>query len=266
VQFLKKIKIFKDSIKEIKNWHYPINFYLGLLNKEQIIYFKNGLKCIIRNKSDSIAFFENYFLRLNNPTEKFEIKKDDIVIDIGAHIGYFTIYAAKNAPDGMVYSIEPYVESFKILEKNLKLNNFSNVKLFHAAISNINKQITLYIDKKNQIGNSIFKINQMTEIEKVNSFILGDFVKKNKIEKVNFLKIDCEGAEFEIILNMDKELLKNINKISMEVHEYNNTNSIDKLEDFLRKNNFKIKIVSMLNDSKIKLSMLYAENKEFKEN
>ena len=105
MQSIKKIKILRDLIKQIKNWYNPINYYLGISNKHGIIYFKNGIKCIMRNKSDSIAFFENYFLKLNNPDEKFEIKKNNTVIDIGAHIGYFTIYAAKNAYQGIIYSI-----------------------------------------------------------------------------------------------------------------------------------------------------------------
>jgi len=262
--FLKKAKIIKELIKQIKNWYSPINHYLGITNKANIIYFKNGTKYIMRNKSDSIAFFENYFLKLNNPNEKFEIKKDDIVIDIGAHIGYFTIYAAKNAYQGIVYSIEPYRESFEILKKNLKLNDLSNVKPFHAAISKITGQVTLYIDKNNQIGNSIFRMDETTESEKVESFSLRDFMENNKIEKIDFLKIDCEGAEFEILLNLEKEVLKKINKISAEIHE-NDNNSLDKLIDFFNKNNFKIKTANMINKPTIKLSMLYAENKEFKE-
>ena len=262
VAFFEKIKIFKNTIKQIRNWHTPINFYLGISNKEDTIYFKNGTKCIMRNKSDSIAFFENYFLKVNNPNKKFEIKKNDIVIDIGAHIGYFTIYAANSANEGTVYSIEPYKESFEILEKNLKLNNLTNVKSFHAAISKVTEQITLYIDKKNQIGNSIFKTDETIESEKVESFNLKDFVKTNKIEKIDFLKIDCEGAEFEILLNFDKELMKKINKISAEVHENSNTYSLDKLVDFLKENNFKVSTSNMSNNSTMKLSMLYAENKE----
>ena len=262
VAFFEKIKIFKDTIKHIKNWYTPINFYLGISNKEDTIYFKNGIKCIMRNKSDSIAFFENYFLKVNNPNKKFEIKNDHIVIDIGAHIGYFTMYAANNANQGTVYSIEPYKESFEILKKNLKLNNLTNVKSFHIAISKVTEQITLYIDKKNQIGNSIFKTDETIESEKVESFNLKDFVKTNKIEKIDFLKIDCEGAEFEILLNFDKELMKKINKISAEVHENSNTYSLDKLVDFLKKNNFKVNTSNMSNNSTMKLSMLYAENKE----
>ena len=147
----------------------------------------------------------------------------------------------------------------------MKLNNLTNVKPFHAAISKATEQVTLYIDKNNQIGNSIFRTDETTESEKVDSFSLGDFVKKNKIEKIDFLKIDCEGAEFEILLNLDKELMKNINRISAEVHENSNTDSIDKLVDFLSKNNFGVSISNLLDDSTTKLSMLYAENKEFRE-
>ena len=263
VAFFEKIKIVKETIKQIENWHTPIKLYLGISNKDDIVYFKNGTKCIVRNKSDAIAFFENYFLKVNNPNKKFEIKNDHIVIDIGAHIGYFTMYAANNANQGTVYSIEPYKESFKILEKNLKLNNLTNVKSFHAAISKVTEQITLYIDKKNHIGNSIFETDETAESEKVDSFSLKDFVNNNKIEKIDFLKIDCEGAEFEILLNFDKELMKKINKISAEIHENGKTGSLDELVDFLRKNNFKVSTSKMSENSTIKLSMLYAENKEF---
>ena len=240
-----KIKILKDVIKQIKNWHTAINYYLGFINSEGIIYFKNGTKCVMRNKSDSIAFFENYFLKLNNPNEKFEIKKEDIVIDIGAHVGYFTMYAAKKAYQGIIYSIEPYKESFEIFKKNLNLNELTNVKPFHAAISKKTEQITLYIDKDNQIGNSMFKTDTSVRSEKVSSFSLEDFIINNKIKKINFLKIDCEGAEFEIILNLKKEIMKNVNKMSIEVHENSNTDSVDKLENFLNENNFKVKISSM---------------------
>jgi hypothetical protein len=59
--------------------------------------------------------------------------------------------------------------------------------------------------------------------------------------------------------------MKNINRISAEVHENSNTDSIDKLVDFLSKNNFGVSISNLLDDSTTKLSMLYAENKEFKE-
>ena len=124
----------------------------------------------------------------------------------------------------------------------------------------------MYIDKNNEIGNSIFRTNNTTESKKINSFNLDDFVKNNEIEKIDFLKLDCEGAEFEIILNFNKELMKKIKKISAEIHENNNTHSLDELVIFLRKNNFEVNTSNMSNDITMKLSMLYAENKECIEN
>lgn len=98
----------------------------------------------------------------------------------------------------------------------------------------------------------------------MDAFSLRDFVSDNNIEKIDFLKIDCEGAEFEIFLNLEKELLKKINRISAEIHEYDNINSINDLKEFFEKNKFKVKISKILEESTMKLSMLYAKNMHFK--
>jgi len=238
---------------------------LKISNKEGIVFFKNGLKCIIRNKSDSIAFFENFFLKLNTPEKEFEIKLNDIVVDIGAHVGYFTLIATKNANLGKTYSIEPHKESFEILKKNLVLNNITNVNTFNVAITKSTGKIRLYIDKGNQIGNTIIKNENYNESEYVDAFSLRDFVYNNNIEKIDFLKIDCEGAEFEIFLNLEKEVLKKINRISAEIHEYDSINSINQLKEFFEKNNFSVKISKILEKPTMKLSMLYAKNENFKE-
>lgn len=186
-------------------------------------------------------------------------------MDIGAHIGYFTIIAAKNANLGKIYSIEPHKESFEILKKNLLLNDFTNVNTFNVAITKSTGKTQLYIDKDNQIGNTTIKNDNSNESEHVDAFSLRDFVSNNNIEKIDFLKVDCEGAEFEIFLNLEKELLKKIKIVSAEIHEYDKTNSISELKEFFEKNGFTIKISKILEDPTMKLSMLYAKNKNFKE-
>ena len=264
MQSLKKIRIFKKLTKEVDNWRVPIMCYLGIMNKEKIIYFKNGTRCFIRNKSDAIAFFENYFLKLNTPDKRFEIKSNDTIVDIGAHVGYFTILAAKNANLGTVYSVEPHKESIELLKKNLELNNLKNVETINAAIAKTTGRISLYIDKNDQIGNTIIKKNNQNLSENVNALSLEDFMNNNQIEKIDFLKMDCEGAEFEIFYNLDKELLKKIKKISAEIHEYNETVSLEELKEFFEKNNFIVNTTKILVNSTMKLSMLYAENKIFR--
>ena len=114
----RKISIIFKLKKEIKNWKSPILYYLKLKNEENIIEFKNGLKCIIRNKSDAIAFLEVFFLNTNDWIDEFKIKEKDIVIDIGAHVGYFSIHSSINAKNGKIFAFEPYDKSFEILMKN----------------------------------------------------------------------------------------------------------------------------------------------------
>ena len=75
----KKISIIFKLKKEIKNWKIPILYYFGLRKKEAIIEFKNGIKCIIRNKSDSIAFLEVFFLNTNDFWRDYnEMKKKGV--------------------------------------------------------------------------------------------------------------------------------------------------------------------------------------------
>ena len=124
---IKKISIIFKLKKEIRNWKLPILYYFGLRKKEGVIEFKNGIKCIIRNKSDSIAFLEVFFLNTNDWIDEFKIKEKDIVVDIGAHVGYFSIYSSINAKNGKIFAFEPYTKSFEVLRKNLKINKIENV-------------------------------------------------------------------------------------------------------------------------------------------
>ena len=231
---------------------------MKISNKEGTVFFKNGLKCIIRNKSDSIAFFENFFLKLNTPEKEFEIKLNDIIVDIGAHVGYFTLISTKNASLGKIYSIEPHKESFEILKKNLLLNNITNVNAFNVAITKSTGKIRLYIDKDNQIGNTIIKNKNHNQSEYVDSFSLKDFVSNNKNEKIDFLKIDCEGAEYEILMNASSSDLNKIKKISVEIHEkivpYSKEVMIEKLE----KHGFNIKLQTDISGIRMELPLLLA--------
>ena len=144
----KKIGIAIKLIIKTKNWTCPIFHYFNLKNNECVVEFKNGIKCIIRNKSDSLVFLENFFLDSYDREEGFTIKENDTVVDIGAHIGYFTIYAAKKATRGKILSFEPSRESFKVLKNNLKINNIQNFTpilpgrlLLNAAL--MGKKVTL---------------------------------------------------------------------------------------------------------------------------
>lgn len=127
---------------------------------------------------------------------KNEIKNGDTVVDIGAFIGYYTLIFAKLVGDkGKVFAFEPDLNSFNLLEKNITLNKYKNVVLEQKAVSNKN-------EKKLEIEN-----------------ICLDEYFKTYGEKIDFIKIDIEGAEKLALDGMSLLLHRNTNiKLMIEFH------------------------------------------------
>jgi len=136
---------------------------------------------------------------------KKEIKKGDYILDIGAHIGYYSLIAAEIVgSQGKIFAFEPDPESFALLRKNIKINNYNNITPVQKAVSDENKKGKLYLDEKrarNRIYDSL-ENNRSIEIEVLK---LDDFIK----EKVDFIKMDIEGSEVFALKGMKSILDKN---------------------------------------------------------
>jgi len=256
---IRKISIIFELKKQVINWKIPILHYFGLRKKEDIIKFKNGIKCIIRNKSDSIAFFEVFFLNTNDYMDEFKIKEKDIVVDIGAHIGYFSIYSSINAKDGKVFAFEPYNKSFNMLIKNLKINQIKNVIPQNLGVTKKSGTDSLYLKKNLSIGNSIYKNTNSDDRIHIETISLQDIIKNNDLQRINFLKLDCEGAEYQILLNLDHQTLGKIDKIVSEMHPKIENFKIEDVKEFLTTHGFDVKIIHPLKDVSEELVMLYAK-------
>nr|WP_319372971.1 FkbM family methyltransferase [uncultured Methanobacterium sp.] len=238
------------SIFSIKNWSEIVKdyfrYYLGFENEKNIIVqFKNGIKLKAARKSkkevaDIGLIVDIWFSETYNPPG-FEINKDDVVIDIGAHKGYFSIYAAYNAgKTGKVHSFEPSPESFQYLIDNINMNELNNVFPFKAGVCGENgvKQLNVSL---NSASHSMH-VNG-AEIIEIECLTLQDIFKMNHITKCDFLKIDCEGAEYEILYNTPPEILGKIDRISLEHHILEGYD-YHQLADFLEKNGFQVRSTS----------------------
>lgn len=230
------------KIRLIKNWSIFIKNCFSTPKKDYIIYnFRDETryKLITGNVEISIIF-ETIFLRLYNPKD-FEIKENDIILDIGANIGIFSIFASKYAKNGKIYSFEPTPLTFKILNDNIELNNATNVKPLEIAIASKENIIDFYINETYSNTNSIFEEKWKKKI-KVNATTLDKIIKKNNLKKIDFLKMDCEGSEYDILFNCSDEILNIVNKISMEYHKLSDVYNQNTLKKFLENKGFKVKI------------------------
>ena len=130
-----------------------------------------------------------------------QIQKGDIVIDIGANIGYYTLIFAKLVgQDGKVFAFEPEPLNFNILTKNIELNGYENVIVEQKAVSDKNGKTRLYISDLTSGMHRIYQSKYCKNFIDVNLIKLDDYFSKTSfIDEINFLKIDVEGAEFGVL-------------------------------------------------------------------
>lgn len=170
--------------------------------------------------------------------DKMAMSKKAIIMDIGAHIGCFTLKSAAIANKGKIFSFEPMESNFKILERNVKTNNLNNVLFFHKGIAKKKGKRKLYLCTDNTGGHSI-STKRSKKYEIINCISLKQVISENNIEKIDLLKLDCEGSEYEILYNTPKSIFIKIMRLILEFHDFRNTkNNFDKLYWFLRKNGF----------------------------
>jgi FkbM family methyltransferase len=130
---------------------------------------------------------------------KSSIKNGDVVLDIGANIGIYSVVLSRLiGSTGKVYAFEPDPITAEFLKKNLELNNCNNVTVIQAALSDENSKIIL---RKPEGGGDAFNYisknieNAKSKENIIDSIRLDDFIQENNISKIDFIKIDVEGAE-----------------------------------------------------------------------
>jgi len=235
IKNLSRLLIFFFIINEKKRL-----FSLIFFKKSQIISFKYNGKIVrlsVRDIVDLAIIFEIFVSKIY-PME--ESNSEEVIFDVGAHSGFFTIYAKTFMPNAIVYLFEPEPSSFKNLEKNLALNNLDHdlkTKIYNFGLSDINQEATFYRNKSSAYS-SLFKRNDSSISIKVHLKSLVNFLDENKIKSIDLLKIDIEGGEYDLLLRLDHKRFKDIGKLFVEIHKIEDKNRVGLVD--LLKNNFKM--------------------------
>ena len=137
------------------------------------------------------------------------IKKGDVFIDIGAHIGFFSLFVSCLTRDeGQVFSIEPNNENFEWLQNHIKINQRKNIIPLNVVVSEIDGEVYFFTNSDNDGGHALWdpgkhpfnKISKdQPEKNLVPSARLDTLVKENEIKTCKVVKIDTEGAEYTIL-------------------------------------------------------------------
>ena len=263
---LLRLKYYLSSIPtllyHIQNW----SAFLSVLvnNKPTIIRLRNGQKVKVRSLMD-IWIVKETCLDKDYEVNGIPIEDGWQVIDIGAGLGDFVLSVANGRPNCKIWAFEPFPESFGLLQENIALNQIENVHAIQKAVSSklgtmkmfLTGAAVQHIVSNEHLSDSAANA-QSIEVE---SESINDLFSAAGIAHCNFLKMDCEGGEFDILLNATPGTLAKIHHICLEYH--NNATSFTHvdLEEFLKSRGFSVRTEK--NPVHDYLGFLYAKNLNF---
>jgi len=225
------------SIREHKNW---------VEISKLILKGKKYTKVILRNGMQIEAPIDNpllqivhkiYFKNVYNPVY-LPINANDIVVDIGANIGVFTLFAASKTTN-KVFAFEPFPENFLFLNQNINRNCLKNVIAYETAVSDKIGSDKLFCDESGGGHTMLEKLETYVEVP---TTTLQKIIDTNNIKQVDFLKIDCEGAEGLILNSTPLEYLKKVRKISIEFHDNVSSLKHENLSRLLEQSGFNMQL------------------------
>ena len=263
-------KMFCQLDISILNGYFSVSFYLYLFLYRSLKFFgiddsgKRFRLLKVRMPRYNSKLYcridtNDYFVtRETDIIDRFGPKEGDIAVDVGAHIGRYTIISSKRVgPNGKVIAIEAHPGNYEILRKNIQLNGLTNVtSLNYAANSKEEeRQLKLYSPGE-EVGYTIYNTimsNRANPTEdkfvQVNAATLDNLLllqeqkqQENGIRQVNWIKIDVEGAEFEVLKGATNILSKSKDIVLLiEVHNlHDGTNHYNDIMDFLSSYEFKM--------------------------
>jgi len=207
-----------------------------------------GHKMFVHPGNDDYSLYGVYG-ELDTKIVKSQINKGDIVVDVGASIGYYSLILARAVgKEGHVFAFEPRPERFELLKKNVEINGYHNVTIEQMAVLDQNGETDFYYSKNQKTG---FKLEvskkekeMISEKATAKTVRLEDYFKERGIEnKIKFIKSDVDGPEFAVLKSAGCILENKDLKVFFEWdYKYMNIVGDDPEEilDLLYKNNFKI--------------------------
>jgi FkbM family methyltransferase len=150
---------------------------------------------------------------------KQNIKKGDVVLDLGAHIGYFTcLFAQLVGESGKVFSFEPAPNNFKLLKKNVEVNGYKHVVIEQKAVSNVNTTVKMYLSNSPK-DHRIYDTHDNRESIEVESIRLDDYFKDFN-QKISLVKSNIQGADYAAFQGMKSVIEKSKSNIILAM-EFN---------------------------------------------
>jgi FkbM family methyltransferase len=175
-------------------------------------------KNIIKIEGNTIHFEEFFGINIADAGhyEPFEtavvkhvVKPGFVCLDIGANVGYYSLLFAKlTGPTGRIYAFEPEKKNYSLLLENIRTNGYKNITAENCAVSDENGRIKLYISEDNAGDHRIEGGETAKRYQEINMLKIDDYL-RDKNNRVDYVKLDIQGADFKAIKGMANTLKNN---------------------------------------------------------
>ncbi|MDQ6600386.1 FkbM family methyltransferase [Bacillus salipaludis] len=182
---------------------------------QEIVNLKDGVKInIINDYIGSLIKSSNGYFEEELLTNFIDyIPNQGVIYDIGANIGNHTLFFSKYMKPNRIFSFEPSKELFEVLTNNIRINKIDNVQLYNSAVGEKEEKGILNFNTTNS-GASNIEVKQDGNIQIIK-------IDNLEIESPDFIKIDVEGFEYNVLKGMNKTLQKNRPVIWIEIQDEN---------------------------------------------
>ncbi|MDZ8050290.1 MAG: FkbM family methyltransferase [Aulosira sp. ZfuVER01] len=220
----------------------------------------------ISSKEETEYIYSEIFTEQQYLQNGIVINEGDYIFDVGANIGLFSLFVNRIQNKVKIYAFEPIEQTFLTLEENTRLHNLDNIQLFNYGISSEDNPEKIFIFYPNMAGNSTTKpgdiiadaddVKEEIDSEHIEDLFTSFFEEEQQVKcqvrtlssvmnelginSIDLLKIDVEGAEYEVLQGIADKDWPKIKQIVGEVH--NKKGRVEKIQQLLISHGFNIKL------------------------
>ena len=224
--------------RETSQWPQITSAYLGFstLPYPRVLRLRHG-DCIQLNELTDLKTFWQIFLR-----RVYRVEPSDLVIlDIGANVGLFSLYAARQAHSAKIYAVEPFPATFNRLLEAVRDHQLAErITCLNCALTGDGATRLMRNDPLPSQRRSLVPSGKESSGIQVQSRTLSQLIREQGVNQIDLLKMDIEGGEYEVLLSTPPAVLRNIRRIALEYHGDCAPHSKEEIFDHLRAAGFEV--------------------------
>ena len=237
-----KIQRYGSIFRELSNWPSYMAFKLGLHpGKDFVFRFRDGHVYHVPKKMigpfRECFFDDQYMLHF----DKKDFPQNPVILDVGANVGFAALYFFRCFPNATVHSFEPMPFLQKTMQQHKVQYPGHQWHQHGYGLWKENGSMDIFTDAPDDFTSisGIAHFEDAVHKVTINVKTLSSFMDENKIEKIDLLKMDCEGAEYEILFNLPDAFFSRIERMAMETHETQQYKTVE-MAEFLQSKGYQV--------------------------